>query len=197
MINVKYSLKEGKLAPEVTPKLRLKLALRAARDAARKTAQEAADAVGKSRQAISAWERLDESAPLPDGDDFEKLAALYGLTPRELHNLYMLPAREGREDAYDARVSEKAPNWPRRSSGSPLPAVREYLAELRLRLTKASVPDEEIEEAMDLLRAPQLFRYFKDGEMIDYSESDALDGVKSIANDVIIPRLRKLGRKIP
>lgn len=73
---------------------------------------------------------------------------------------------------------EPALNGPPRSTASLWPAVREYLAELRLRLTKANVPEEEIEEAMDLLRSPQLFRYFKDGELVAYSESDALDGVK-------------------
>ena len=68
------------VATEGTPKIRLKLSLRMARLAAHKTAGEAATAVGKSRQAVSAWERLDESAPVPDATDLAKLAKFYGTT---------------------------------------------------------------------------------------------------------------------
>lgn len=75
-------------------------------------------------------------------------------------------------------------------------SIREYLAALQLRLTKGGATEEEVSEAMDLLRAPQLFTFYKGGVPSEYSEDDVLLGVKAIAEGVIIPVLRERGRKI-
>ena len=92
-------------------------------------------------------------------------------------------------------LSEGGATIPRHARNLPL-AVREYLAEFQLRLTKADVPEEQIEEAMRLLKSPDVFSYFKGGRPTEYNEEDVLNGMRAIGEDVIIPRLKKLGRKI-
>jgi transcriptional regulator with XRE-family HTH domain len=84
---------------------------------------------------------------------------------------------------------------PRHARNLPL-SVREYLAEFQLRLTKGGASEDDVDEAMTLLRSPQVFIYFSGGKLNEYNETDILDGMKSIAEDVVIPRLRKLGRKL-
>ena len=83
-----------------------------------------------------------------------------------------------------------------RSSGLSLP-VRQYLSELHLRLTLGGATEEEIEEAMALLRAPQVFSFYKGGVVNDYSDEDILRSMKGIAEGVVIPELRERGRNIP
>jgi hypothetical protein len=75
-------------------------------------------------------------------------------------------------------------------------AVREYLAEFQLRLVKGGATEEEIDEAMRLLKSPDVFTYFKGGRPAEFNEQDVLDGMRAIGEDVIIPRLKKLGRKV-
>lgn len=87
------------------------------------------------------------------------------------------------------------PDAPRHARNLPL-AVREYLAEFQLRLVKGGASEEEIEEAMRLLKSPDVFSYFKGGRLTEFNEEDLLNGMRAIGEDVIIPRLRKLGRKV-
>jgi transcriptional regulator with XRE-family HTH domain len=72
--------------PVEDPKLRLKRNLRAFRIKAGKTVVEAAEAVGKSRQAVTAWERFSPSEPVPDDRELELLAALYGTSSLSLRS---------------------------------------------------------------------------------------------------------------
>jgi transcriptional regulator with XRE-family HTH domain len=95
----------------------------------------------------------------------------------------------------DARADVVRGDQPRHARNLPL-SVREYLAELRLRLTKGGADDEEIDEAMDLLRSPQLFTFYKGGAPSEYNDADVLRGMKGIAESIIIPELNERGRKI-
>jgi hypothetical protein len=100
-------------------------------------------------------------------------------------------------------VSESVPrgtSWEKTapSFGRALSAAeREYLAELRLRLTRAGVDVEAIERAETLLKSPSVFSYFAGGGLNEYSEEDVLNGMRSMAEDVIIPRFRDKGLRIP
>lgn len=84
---------------------------------------------------------------------------------------------------------------PRHARNLPL-SVREYLAEFHVRLVKGGASEDEIDEALALLRSPDVFSYFKGGKLAEYNEEDVLDGMRSLAEDVVIPRLQKLGRKV-
>lgn len=142
-----------------------------------------ADALGVHPTTVSKWRRGEqpiEPARLP------ALAEFLGVTVAWL--------RDG-TTATPPSLSEGGATIPRHARNLPL-AVREYLAEFRLRLTKADVPEEQIEEAMRLLKSPDVFSYFKGGRPTEYNEEDVLNGMRAIGEDVIIPRLKKLGRKI-
>jgi transcriptional regulator with XRE-family HTH domain len=106
-------------------------------------------------------------------------------TPRTVPEMPV--ARQERSIEYTAH--------PRHARNLPL-AVREYLAEFQLRLVKGGASEDEIDEAMALLRSPDVFSYFKGGKLAEYNEQDVLDGMRSLAEDVVIPRLQKLGRKV-
>lgn len=170
----------------VSDKNRLAKNLRLARVAAGLTQIDAAKLVGKSRQTINSWEREAEDAASPDDSDLQTLADAYGTTRAELR--YGASSRVSQPDAipYEARHARNLPL-----------AVREYLAEVRLRLTKGGATEEEIDEAFDLLRSPEVFSYFSGGKLNEFNETDVLDGMRSIVENVIIPRLKQLGRKIP
>jgi transcriptional regulator with XRE-family HTH domain len=93
-------------------------------------------------------------------------------------------------------VSEPAaPYAARHARNLPL-AVREYLAEFQLRLVKGGASEDEIDEAMRLLKSPDVFSYFKGGRPTEFNEQDVLNGMRAIGEDVIVPRLKKLGRKV-
>lgn len=85
---------------------------------------------------------------------------------------------------------------PRHLRNLPL-AVREYLAEFQLRLTRSGATEEEIDEALELMRSPELFTFYKGGMPSEYPEADVLRGMKAIGEGVVIPELRDRGRKIP
>jgi transcriptional regulator with XRE-family HTH domain len=146
---------------------------------------EVAEAVGVVPNTVSKWrQRLQK----PSDDQLPKLAAYLGKSEAWL--------RYGDRPAGPNLVggfSETGP--PRHARNLPL-AVREYLAEFQLRLTKGGASEDEIDEAMALLRSPDVFVYFKGGRIAEYNEADVLDGMRSLAEDVIIPRLQKLGRKL-
>lgn len=93
-------------------------------------------------------------------------------------------------------LSEPFVITPRHARNLPF-EVRKYLAEFRLRLTNAHVPDEEIEEALELMQSPQLFTFYKGGVPSEYNEEEVLRGMKAIGEGVVIPELRERGRKIP
>lgn len=92
-------------------------------------------------------------------------------------------------------VRERPPLEARHARNLPL-SVREYLAEFRLRLTKGGATEEEIDEALELMRSPQVFTFYKGGALSEYSEDEVLRGMKAIGESVVIPELRERGRKI-
>jgi DNA-binding XRE family transcriptional regulator len=166
----------------VSDKLRLAKNLRMARVAAGLTQTAVAELVGKSRQTLNAWEREDEDAPMPDEWVLGILAAAYSTTPSAL--------RYG--DA--AKVSETPPRYQR---NLPL-AVRELLAESRLEMVKAGALDEEIEEAIALMRSAAVFTFYEGGAAAprDFNEADVLKGMHAIYSGVIKPELKQRGRNL-
>lgn len=189
-------------ASEESPKIRRKRALRMARVSAGKSVQEAAAAVGKSRQAYSAWERLEESAPVPDDVDLAVLAPFFGIPLEQLQSGEWI-TRYVPPDNFVSVAPEGAPGGPWKAAPLPrhlrnLPlAVREYLAEFRSRLRQGGASDEEITEAIELMQSPQVFTFYKGGALSEFNEDQVLRGMKAIGEGVVIPELRERGRKIP
>lgn len=135
---------------------------------------------------LSRWER---GLHRPPRSAALLLAKLYGVRPERLGEKAdsLGEVRRGTSPADEPT--------PRHARNLPL-AVREYLAELRLRLTKGGAQEEEIEEAMDLLRSPALFTFYKGGTPSEFNEEDVLRGMKALAEGVVIPELKDRGRKI-
>lgn len=75
---------------------------------------------------------------------------------------------------------------------------RVWVQRFLLRLTEAGVPDDEIDSARRLLTKSDLISYAHGGApgMGALSEEQQLKVVKLIAGEVIIPRLKELGRKV-
>lgn len=94
--------------------------------------------------------------------------------------------REGQQEIVEAKIKRHLPL-----------IAREFLAEFRLRLTREGAEEDEIDEAMDLLRSPQLFTFYKGRNPAEYSEDELVRGMKAIAEGVIIPVLRERGRNVP
>jgi hypothetical protein len=74
--------------------------------------------------------------------------------------------------------------------------VRVFLEEFRLRITKAGATEEEVDRAMQLLRSPSLFTWYSVGTPRDLPEDKVLQGMKAVAENVIIPELRTRGRDV-
>lgn len=143
-----------------------------------------ADAAGVHINTVSQW--LNDRFPPSE----EALAAIAPVVKRSVSWL-----RYGESPDPERGFSPPAASTVRHARNLPL-AVREYLAEFQLRLVKGRATEDEIEEAMRLLKSPDVFSYFKGGRPTEYNEEDVLSGMRAIGEDVIIPRLRKLGRKI-
>lgn len=176
-------------------------ALKAAREDAGLSQKAVAERVGVDSITISRWER---GVRRPPRAAVLLLAKVYGQPPERFgeasKGLDDVPRGTVRnvEAAGGRRVAEPADapgQGARHAKNLPL-RVREYLAELRLRLTKGGALEEEIEEAMDLLRSPALFTFYKGGTPSEFNEEDVLRGMKALAEGVVIPELRDRGRKI-
>lgn len=173
-----------------------------ARVAAGKSVQQAAAKVGKSRQAYSAWERLDENAPVPDDADLEKLAPYFGIPLAQLQSgEWITRYVPGDEEVAVAGVREGTTTYwqsaplPRHMRNLPL-AIRTYLDMFRHRLKKGGASDEEITEAIELMQSPQVFTFYKGGALSEFNEDQVLRGMMAIGEGVVIPELRERGRKI-
>lgn len=158
------------------------------------THEAAAEATGVERSRISRHES--GTGGKPQRDTLARYESAYHLPAGSLSRVLIgekvpVPAVS---TAFTITAPVEAP-VPRHARNLPL-AVREYLAELRLRLTKGGAAEEEIDEAMELLRSPQVFTFYKGGAPSEYNEEDVLRGMKAIAEGVIIPELRDRGRKI-
>jgi transcriptional regulator with XRE-family HTH domain len=162
-----------------------------------------AEALGVHAGTVSKWR---SGLQMPDDEQLAKLARFLGKTV-----IWLRYGDDIVSDGYEPgvgvapanRVAERlaavdtasATVIPRHARNLPL-SVREYLAEFQLRLVKGGASEDEIDEAMALLRSPDVFSYFKGGKLAEYNEEDVLDGMRSLAEDVVIPRLQKLGRKV-
>lgn len=152
------------------------------------THEAAAEATGLERSRITRHENGTGGKPQRD-------------TLARYERAYRLPAGSLSRVLAGDRVSEPSAPYgdghgvPRHQRNLPL-AVREYLAEFQLRLVKGGATEEEIEEALRLLKSPDVFSYFKGGRPVEFNEEDVLNGMRAIGEDVIIPRLKKLGRKV-
>lgn len=141
-----------------------------------------AEAVGVVPNTVSKWrQRLQK----PSEEQMERLAAYlekteswlrYGDAPRAVNETARL---------YDAGKPGVYP-----------PATREYLAELRLRLVRVGATDEQIDEAFDLFKAQEVFAFFVGGTAQPFGEEDILSNVKTFAEEVVIPTLKRRGLKL-
>jgi transcriptional regulator with XRE-family HTH domain len=77
-------------------------------------------------------------------------------------------------------------------------SVRELLAESRLEMVKAGALDEEIEEALALMRSAAVFTFYEGGAAAprDFNEADVLKGMHAIYSGVIKPELKQRGRNL-
>jgi transcriptional regulator with XRE-family HTH domain len=172
------------------------VALKRAREHAGLSQAAAAQKIGIDSVTLSRYERGKMLAPRATRI---ALASLYRAAPEELGleagSLGAVP--RGTPEREPAVLREHVPEGygARHRRNLPL-AVRSYLAELQLRLTKGGATEEEIDEAMELLRSPQVFTFYKGGAPSEYNEEDVLRGMKAIAEGVIIPELRDRGRKV-
>jgi hypothetical protein len=74
--------------------------------------------------------------------------------------------------------------------------IRVFLEEFRLRITKAGATEEEVDRAMQLLRSPSLFTWYSVGTPRALPEDKVLQGMRAVAENVIIPELRTRGRDV-
>lgn len=176
----------------MSDKMRLARNLRMARVAARMTQIAAASLVGKSRQTINAWEREDEDSASPDDGDLDLLASAYGTTRAALRYGEIGPIGIYTDAGVaNQRVSEPAPGRQALSA-----SIREFLAHSQLEMVKAGALEDEVSEAMDLLKSPQIFTFYQGGAPHDFTEEQVLMGMRAIYRGVIKPELKKRGRKL-
>lgn len=160
--------------------------LKAARAEAGLDQKAVAEATGAHVKTVSRWEN---DAQVPDSVSLTAIAALFntdvdwiltGNSPGPRVTTNNIPVRSKTDVRYGA-VSQR---------------IREWLAAFQLELTRARSTDDEIHEAMELLNAPAVRSYFLGGVRRDRSEEDVLKSMEALADSVIRPRLRELGRDI-
>ena len=121
-----------------------------------------------------------------------------GTQPVESHRVPRLAEVLGVTEAWLWGDGESVSEKPNVTLKKAFPApVREYLAELRVRLVKAGADDEQIDEAFDLFKAPSVFAFYAGGATQPFSDEDILANVKTFAEESIIPTLRRRGLVIP
>lgn len=175
----------GKSQTEIIPGLGDRIAVLLRRHATINNGVALAKAANLSRQTLHRALNHNE-ATLPTG---RAIASALGVTVEELY----VGAPDYRQ--LDILGGFMPPEPHRHARNLPL-AIREYLAELRVRLTKGGASEDEIDEAFDLLRSPAVFTFYKGGTPSEFNEEDVLRGMKALAEGVVIPELRDRGRKI-
>lgn len=146
---------------------------------------EVAEAIGVDPVTVSQWR---SGRQRPGDDTLKRLAEYLGTTPEHLrYGALSGIVREAVERPYEQQ--------PRLARNLPL-TIREYVAEFELRLVRAKVPEEDVEEAMRLLRSVASFVYNKGGVQREFPEEAVLRNMKGIGEDVIVPDLRERGYKV-
>jgi transcriptional regulator with XRE-family HTH domain len=150
-----------------------------------------AKALGVHPITVTRWEsgKLTPSAEL-----LVSLAQLYGMTVDALLGMKI----EGHAPTVVISGTASTGNAAQTMTGrlTRLPhSVLVYLDEFRLRLRKAGASDEDIEESLELLRSTDVLNYLSGPSgSSDPSEEELLDGMRSLGEHVIIPRLKRAGR---
>ncbi len=144
-----------------------------------------AEAAGVHVKTVSAWR---SGAHSPSDANLDAIAPLLGVTRDFL--------RHGREPT-DAPMSPDKTSVER-----PLPrvakshGVRVWLKEFELELTRAGIPEDRISEAIDLVAAPSVFRYFAGGTKGEMDEARAIRAMGALAA-IVRQRARDEGFKVP
>jgi hypothetical protein len=95
----------------------------------------------------------------------------------------------------EADSRQAAPSAERVAKGLPY-EIRVWLQAFLLEITKAGATEEEVDEARQLLTAPEVSTYWSGGNPREFSEADVLETMEAIADGVIRPGLRRRGRKL-
>jgi transcriptional regulator with XRE-family HTH domain len=160
---------------------------------------EIAAAAGVHPVTVSKW-RNDVNPPADA--ELERVAKLLGVSLVWLRYGDRVIEAGGRatgEAVASARAEQGPPVHPAPGRGGNLPlSVRELLAESRLEMVKAGALDEEIEEALALMRSAAVFTFYEGGAAAprDFNEADVLKGMRAIYNGAIKPELKQRGRKL-
>lgn len=151
--------------------------------------QEVAEKLGIDPKTVSNHER---GVTAPGGELSIAYAALYGTTASHLMSGALTPADLAAAEAV-SRVgvipeprTRHERNYPQR--------VRVWLKEFELELTKAGADEEELQAAIALVTAPEVFSYFSRTGSREHSEDDVLIGMEALAQ-VVRRELKKRGRK--
>lgn len=155
--------------------------------AGRRTNQVAlAKAAGISRQTLSRILSTDRATR----GAVERLAHALGVTARVL-----APELFDEGKATESRTYAPALRFGEEPRVMRNHAIRVWLAEFRMELTKAQATDEEIEAAIALVTSPDVFTFYSGGKPRDFTEDQVMEGMEALAK-VIRARLKQLGRKI-
>lgn len=166
-----YSKGRGVAVPETVGE-RIKLAMKNAGLGN----QDLAEAIGVSAQAVSDWRN---NRAMPKDENFEAMS--------EVLNRPVAWLRYGTRDALrvgeESQTTYNAPGLPAKSSTPQ--AVRRWLAEFRLKLVDADVPDEAIDEAIDVLSVPSVQKFFsgveeREDKMIQWLEATSEDIIEEL-----------------
>lgn len=155
--------------------------IREAREAAGLDQVQLAAKVGVVDKTISKWEN--DRQPVRERN-LRKVAEALGRSPEWLLT------------GVDVTAERHSPD--RASVERPLPrvlrthAVRVWLKEFELELTRAGVPEERIAEAIDLVTAPSVFRYFAGGAAREMDEERAVRAMETLAR-IVRMRAREQG----
>lgn len=171
----------------VPPPHTLAKAIKAARERLGLTQTALAELLNVHKMTISHWER---GKTRPDREAIEDLAEVLRIVggPAELEYGFA-------EVEYPLRAAlDVRRPLPRVAQSH---AVRVWQQEFRLELVKAGASDEQVDEAMDLMRAPQVFTFFVGGAPKEFSEADAIKGMEAIAAVIRDTLTRKYGLKFP
>lgn len=145
-------------------------------------------AMGSARNTIDGWENRNV---MPRPAVIEQLARVLNVSTGWLRGETDIPDRDVPEPRPVDRASVERP-LPRVANSH---AVRVWLKEFELELTRAGVPEERVNEAVDLCRSPQVFQYFAGGNVREFNEEEALKAMNAIAM-VVRHDLRARGFKL-
>lgn len=158
--------------------------LKRAREAAGLTQKQAAELADVTPQAISGWER---GANLPKEANIQALARVYRVPPASLrygtHTEPDLVTADGIVMEYKTSSPNKTPEQLAVDRLARSHAVRVWQKQFELELVRAGASDDLLTKAMQLVRAPQVFRFFMGGATArTEAEQDAIEAMEAVAH---------------